>query len=144
MRYYETPVIVRFNEVDAFGVVWHGHYSGYLEIGRLELSKKFGLSLEEMKEMNLYAPVVEMKIRYKSFARCGDEIIVKTTVLPTEKASLTFRYILERKTDTAVVAEAETTHILLTLEGKMLYQIPDILKQRLKKMIDYLYNENHQ
>jgi len=132
MKFYETDVPVRFYEVDAFGVVWHGHYACYLEIGRLYLSEKLGLSLDEMRRMGVYAPLVELKIKYKAFARFGDVLVVKTGILPTEKASLTFKYIIERKSDAALIAEAETTHVLLTLDGKMLYQAPE----GLKKMLD--------
>ena len=136
MPFHETSIRVRFHEVDSYGVVWHGSYTVYLEAARLAISEDFGLSLDEMKKMGVYSPVIEMKIRYRSFLRYGDEMTVKTSVVPTEKASLTFKYIIERKSDSTRIAEAETTHVLLTLEGKLLYQPPEPFKERLIKMME--------
>lgn len=130
---YETEIEVRFGEVDSYGVVWNGSYPEYLEIARLKLSSAFGLSLEEMKALGVYAPVVEMRIRYKNFLRFGDTFKVVTSVRPTEKAMLTFVYRLVK--DSVEIAEAETSHVLLTLEGKMLYHPPAEIGRRIGRMI---------
>jgi len=136
MAFYEITIRVRFHEVDSYGVLWHGSYISYLEEARLALSERFGLSIAKMNSLGVYAPVVEMKIRYKSFCRFGDILKIKTCVVPTERASLTFRYIIERESDSTIVAEAETTHVLLTLEGKLLYQPPLEVKEIIQKMVE--------
>ena len=30
MRYHETGITVRFNEIDAYRVAWHGHYVAWI------------------------------------------------------------------------------------------------------------------
>lgn len=141
MNYHETPVTVQFHEVDSFGVVYHGNYAHYLEAGRLDLTTKFSISIQDMSTGGYFAPVVEMNCRFKSFARFGDRLVVKTTVRPQERAMLTFVYRIERPADGALVAEAETTHVLMTLEGKMFYQIPEELAVKLRAMAEYLSSE---
>ncbi len=34
-----TEVLVRFNEADPLGIVWHGHYIRYFEDGREDFGK---------------------------------------------------------------------------------------------------------
>jgi acyl-CoA thioester hydrolase len=38
-----TAVLVRFNEVDALHIVWHGHYVNYFEEGRRALGRRLGI-----------------------------------------------------------------------------------------------------
>jgi len=121
--------------VDSFNVLWHGNYISYFEIGRLAFSKEHGLALGELNEKGFFAPVIDLGCKYKEPARYGDEIIIRTAVEPTEKASLTFRYTLHRASDEKKLAEGYTTHVLMTLEGKMLYLVPDELKKVVEDMI---------
>ena len=46
MKYHETTMQVRFYEIDAYGVAWHGHYVGWFEVGRNELTERFDRSEE--------------------------------------------------------------------------------------------------
>ena len=138
MKQHETPVTVRFSEVDAFNIVWHGHYIGYFELGRLDLCARFGLSPEDLKGLGLFAPVVDMKCRIRASARYNDRLLVQTSVTPSDKAMLVFNSTILREQDRQVVAEGETSHVLLTLEGKMLYEVPEDLKTRIRRMLEYL------
>jgi len=128
---------VRFCEVDSFGVMWHGHYVKYFEIGRLELSKRFALSPDEMRAKGYFAPVIDMGCRFREPARYGHEILIRTTVEPTDRASLTFRYQLVQAPDGPLLAEGFTSHVLLTMDGKMLYMVPEELKQPLEALMTY-------
>ena len=141
MRAHETTLTVRFNEIDSFGVVWHGHYIQYFEIGRLDLCSKFDLSPEMVKRLRLFAPVIEIKCRLRSPAKYDDILLVKTSVVPSEKAMLTFSYKLYRKSDMTLLAEGETTHVFITLNWKMLYEVPSKLRTKIEKMLEYLNGE---
>ncbi len=138
MPLHETSLTVRFHEVDSFNVVWHGHYIAYCEAGRLDLAGRFGLSPEDLRSLGLFAPVVDMKCRIRASARYGDVITVKTGVVPTDRAMLVFTYRLLRQSDGALLAEAETSHVLLRLDGTMLYSVPDELSDHLAAMMDSL------
>lgn len=134
MKHHETRFSVRFNEADSYGIVWHGRYIDYFELGRLDLCSRFGITPDDLKEAGLFAPVVEMKCRLRASARYPDHLVVGTTVVPTEKAMLTFSYRIQREADSQLLAEGETSHVLLTLEGKMLYEVPPDLKQKIATM----------
>jgi acyl-CoA thioester hydrolase len=138
MKAHETRLAVRFHEVDSFDVVWHGHYIGYFEDGRLDLARKFNLSPDALRQLGFYSPVVDMKCRIRASARYDDNLIVQTSVRPTDRAMLVFTYTIIREQDRQVIAEGETSHVLLSLEKKMLYEIPEELKAKISSMLSYL------
>jgi len=138
MRYHETPLQVRFNEVDAYGVVWHGHYIGWFEAGRNELTERFHLGPLQLKGKNLLAPVVELTCQFKLPASFGDSLIVKTTMERTEVAKLIFCYRILKKESKEILATGSTTHVLTDLKGTLLYRVPPEVLERIEAMRTYL------
>jgi acyl-CoA thioester hydrolase len=133
---HETPLKVRFYEVDSYQVAWHGHYIAWFEVARNELASRFGLDPMQLKEAGLMAPVVDLTCKFKLPARYNDEVIIQTSMERTETAKLIFHYTLMR--DTEVLAEGGTTHVLTDLMGTMLYKVPPAVHQRLEEMMVYL------
>ncbi len=138
MKYDETEIKVRFNEVDSWGIVWHGHYIAWFEVGRMALLKKFHLLPQDFTQMGYIAPVVDLKCWFKEPARMEEEILIRTSVLKPTKAALTFRFQILRKKDGKLLASGEETQVLLTLDGRMLYIIPQDLRERLQPLFNYL------
>ena len=138
MKYDETEIRVRFNEVDSWGMVWHGHYIAWFEVGRMALLGKFQLLPQDFSRMGYIAPVVDLKCAYKEQARLDEEILIRTTVLKPTKAALTFLFQVLRKSDRKLLASGEETQVLLTLDGKMLYYLPQDLQEKLRLLLDYL------
>lgn len=138
MRYDETEIRVRFNEVDSWGMVWHGHYIAWFEIGRMALLAKFRLLPQDFTRMGYLAPVVDLKCAYKEPARLHEEVLIRTTVLKPTKAALTFRFQILRKSDAKLLASGEETQVLLTRDGRTLYFIPQDLQEKLRLLFDYL------
>ncbi len=56
MKYDETEIRVRFNEVDSWGMVWHGHYIAWFEVGRMALLGKFQLLPQDFTQHGLHRP----------------------------------------------------------------------------------------
>jgi acyl-CoA thioester hydrolase len=133
---HETPLKVRFYEVDSYQVAWHGHYIAWFEVARNELASRFGLDPMQLKEAGLMAPVVDLTCKFKLPARYNDEVIIQTSMERTETAKLIFHYTVMR--DTEVLAEGGTTHVLTDLMGTMLYKVPPAVHQRLEEMMVYL------
>ncbi len=119
-------------------MVWHGHYIAWFEVGRLALLRKFQLLPQDFARMGYVAPVVELKCVFKEPARLEDEILIRTTVLKPTKAALTFLFQILRKCDGRLLVSGEETQVLLALDGRMLYVIPQNLQERFKPLFDYL------
>jgi acyl-CoA thioester hydrolase len=138
LKYDETEVRVRFSEVDSWGMVWHGHYISWFEVGRTALLRKFRLLPQDLTRMGYVAPVVDLKCVYQEPARPDEEILIRTTVLRPRKAALTFNFQILRKSDRKLLAKGEETQVLLTSDGRMLYYLPPSLSDRLKPLLAYL------
>ena len=65
MNTHQTKIKVRYGETDQMGVVYHGNYAQYLEIGRLEWLTALGISYKEMEENQVMLPVVSLSINIK-------------------------------------------------------------------------------
>jgi acyl-CoA thioester hydrolase len=138
MRYHETSLQVRFFEVDAYGVVWHGHYTGWFEVGRNELTEQFKMGPLQLKEINLLAPVVELTCQYKLPATFGDSLVIQTTMERTEVAKLIFHYRVLSQVNGKVLATGSTTHVLTDLKGNLLYRVPSEVLKKIEAMQKYL------
>ena len=53
MKDYEFTVRVRYAETDQMGVVYHGNYAQYFEMGRVEWLRNIGISYKWMEENRL-------------------------------------------------------------------------------------------
>lgn len=51
MKIHEINVRVRYAETDQMGVVYHGNYAQYLEMGRVEWLRNWGLAINISKIM---------------------------------------------------------------------------------------------
>lgn len=138
MKYHETTIQVRFYEVDAYGVVWHGHYVGWFEVGRNELTEKFHIGPLQLKEKSFLAPVVELTCQYKLPASFGDFLLIQTTMERTEVAKLIFHYRILSQRNKKILATGSTTHVLTDLDGNLLYRVPPDILERIEEMQKYL------
>jgi acyl-CoA thioester hydrolase len=138
MKYHETSLQVRFYEVDAYGVVWHGHYVGWFEVGRNDLTQRYQMGPLQLKERNLLAPVVDLNCQFKLPATFDSSLIIQTTMERTEVAKLIFHYRVVDQGNRKVLATGFTTHVLTDLKGNLLYRAPQEVLERIEAMQKYL------
>ncbi|MFA9189031.1 thioesterase family protein [Flavobacterium sp. FBOR7N2.3] len=92
MKTYEFNVRVRYSETDQMGVVYHGNYAQYFEMGRVEWLRNIGISYKWMEENGVMLPVVSLNINYKKPARYDDLLTVKTIFKSQTSAKIEFEY----------------------------------------------------
>jgi len=137
MQWTEKEETVRFNEVDEWGMAWHGHYIAWFEAGRMYLLRQFDLLPSQMVELGYIAPVIRLECDFKHPARCGDSIIIRTTVVKPEIAALIFKFEILLKENRTLLARGETTQVLLTTQNKMVYRIGGELEKRIDNLVTY-------
>lgn len=136
MRYHESSITVRFNEIDAYQVAWHGHYVAWMEVGRNDLAAMFGLAANQLAEAGYLGPVVNMEIKYLRPARFNDRIMVQTTVNRTETPTIEFRTLIIGS-DGRPCARGLTVHALTDMNGVTQYRLPDAVAERIEKMLSW-------
>jgi acyl-CoA thioester hydrolase len=83
MHKHQIQVRVRYSETDQMGVVYHGNYIPYFEIGRVEWLRNKGVSYKIMEESGVALPIVSMTLNYKKPARY-DELLTVTTAFKSQ------------------------------------------------------------
>ena len=83
MKDHQIQVRVRYSETDQMGVVYHGNYIPYFEIGRVEWLRNKGISYKSMEESGIGLPIVNMNITYKKSA-VYDELLTVHTVFKSQ------------------------------------------------------------
>jgi acyl-CoA thioester hydrolase len=115
-----TEVMVRFNEADPLGIVWHGHYIRYFEDGREAFGHMHGLNYLDVYKQGFVIPVVNVQCDFKRSLRYGDTVIIESRYIPTEAAKIRFTYRLFNKATGEVVATGSSVQVFLSKEDSVL------------------------
>jgi acyl-CoA thioester hydrolase len=129
----ETAVIrVRFNEVDALHIVWHGHYVNYFEEARRAFGRRYGVDYTVFVEHRIAIPVVQLRVDYFAPARLADTIEVRACLLKTEAARFNFLYEARRQGENTLLASGSSVQVFTTPDGELLLNWPDFVQERLR------------
>lgn len=101
-------VRVRFGETDLMGIVHHGSYVTYMEVGRVEWLRRRGVVYAEWAKSGLHLAVVELTLRYLAPARFDDELDIEVLLGQVRAASVRFDYRIVRPADGVLCAEGAT------------------------------------
>ena len=112
----QSSVSVRYAETDMMGVVYHGSYLPWLEIGRTTLLKEHGLPYRELEAEGFFLPVLEVGLRYLRPAKYDDTINITTFL--REKPTLRIRMEYELHRGDELLATAFTLHAFIDRTGK--------------------------
>ncbi|MBR6368304.1 MAG: acyl-CoA thioesterase [Bacteroidaceae bacterium] len=121
----EKKIEIRFSEVDVMNVVWHGSYPLYFEDAREAFGAKFGLSYKRYMDERVFAPIVELDIKYKRPILYGMTPVVRIVYRPTEAAKIVFDYeIVDAETGT-VFATAHSVQVFMDMNYNLMWDNPD-------------------
>lgn len=113
-----TRLRVRYAETDQMGVVYHGNYFAWFEVGRVELLRQVGWSYRTLEGDGLSLPVIEATCQYRHPARYDDELEIRTTGRMATALRVEFTYELVRVEDERLLATARTLHVPITRDGR--------------------------
>lgn len=132
MKFDEIQIRVRYGETDQMGVVYHGNYALYLEMGRIEWLRKLGVSYKKMEESGIMLPVISLNINYKKSAGYDDVIHVKTQLRKTPSVKIEFDYEITNA-EGEILTTASTTLAFIDMKTKRPVKAPDYI---LEKLVD--------
>ena len=73
----ETQIRIHYALTDQMGVVYHGLYAQFYEIGRAEALRQIGYSYKDIEAMGIIMPVIEVQCRYLRPALYDDLLTIK-------------------------------------------------------------------
>ena len=121
---------IRYAETDQMGVVYYGNYAQYLEMGRVEWLRSFGISYKSMEEKGIMLPVISLQLKFRKSATYDDLITVVTKLKKTPGVRIEFDYEIFNETGELLV-EANTVLAFINRETKRPVMCPDYLLEKL-------------
>src|SRR5690606_13184511 len=127
----KTKIRIRYGETDQMGVVYHGNYPQYLEIGRIEWLRDMGISYKTMEESGVMLPVISISIKYIKSATYDDviEVITKLKKEPVVKIEFDYEINNEKK---ELIAIANTVLDFIDKKNQKTIKCPDYILEKIK------------
>ena len=129
-----TEVEVRFSEVDAMGVVWHGNYIKYFEDGREAFGEKYGIKYLDVFANGFMTPIVKTVCEHKLPLAYGDVAVVQTQYINTEAAKIHFLFTIYRKSDNQIAATGESVQVFIDEKRQLVLTNPEFYVNWKKKV----------
>lgn len=115
---------IRFSEVDAMNVVWHGSYPLYFEDAREEFGKKYDLGYMSFFDNGYFAPIVELSFQYKKPIKYGMRPRVDIIYRPTEAAKIIFDYEIHDTSDESLIATGHSVQVFMDTNYQLVWENP--------------------
>ena len=122
-----------YSDTDAYGVVWHGSYLRWMEMGRVNFSQQYGLDLLKLQKNDIVLPVVEVGIRYKLSAMLDEDLEVITTVDNVSVTSITFKQIIKSIARDKTCIEGTVKVVAVNSKGELYRRLPKVLADAFKQ-----------
>ena len=117
----QAQVVVRYAETDMMGVVYHGNYLPWFEVGRTTLLKEMGLAYRQLEVDGYRLPVLEVTAKYFRPALYDDTLTIVTTLREKPLLRIRLEYEVRRGTDAGadeLLATGFTVHAFIDRTGK--------------------------
>lgn len=111
-----AEVVVRYAETDMMGVVYHGSFLPWFEIGRTTLLREQGLPYRDLEAAGYRLPVLEVSARYFKPALYDDTLTIVTAL--REKPVLRIRLDYEVRRGDELLATGWTLHAFIDRTGR--------------------------
>lgn len=130
MNFNKFSFRVRYGETDQMGVVYHGKYADYLELGRTAWLRNLGTTYKRMEDDGIILPVIHLQIDYKKSAKYDDLLTIETTLKNKPLVKITFDYKIYNESR-ELLAEATTTLAFINRETSKPMKCPEYILEKL-------------
>lgn len=130
MNFHEFTVRVRYAETDQMGVVYHGNYAQYFEMGRVEWLRNLGLSYKAMEDAGIMLPVVSLTMNYRKPALYDDLLRVRTILKKQDGVKIEFDYEIYNETN-ELLTTGYSMLVFVDMKTKRPTSPPEYVKEKL-------------
>ncbi len=130
---YTIEQKVYYSDTDSFGIVWHGSYLRWLEMGRVELCESMGLNMLDLEKQDIVLPVTNMNIRYKASGKLNDIVVIETGIKKLTPVTIVFEQTIRNKESGKLFLQAEFEVVAVHNDGSLHRRMPDIIKEAFNK-----------
>ena len=111
-----SQITVRYAETDMMGIVYHGNYLPWFEVGRTTLLKECGLPYRELEAQGYRLPVIELGTKFIKPALYDDTVTIITRL--KERPTLRIHLEYEVRRGDELLVTGFTTHAFINNQGE--------------------------
>jgi acyl-CoA thioester hydrolase len=128
-----TNIRVHYALTDQMGMVYHGHYAQFYEIGRTESIRTLGFTYKDIEAMGVIMPVVDLHTKFIRPAKYDDLLTVKVTIreMPKDHQVVFYGEIFNEANK--LLSTGEVTLYFMERETMKRSFMPEQLAQELRK-----------
>jgi|SRR5215208_205134 len=127
-------VRIRYSETDGMGIVYHGNYLTFFEVGRNEFLRAVGIDYRSLEEAGVVAAVTAAHVSYAAAARFDDLLTICTNLAEMAKLRFRFEYEIWREADQTLVASGYTEHALLDRFSLRPARLPERVRESMARL----------
>ncbi|QTE22702.1 acyl-CoA thioesterase [Polaribacter cellanae] len=102
MKNSSTKTRVRYSETDQMGVVYHGNYAQFFELGRTEWLRNLGVTYKDMENSGIMLPVISLKCNFIKSALYDDILTITTFLKKKPMVKIEFDYEIKNQNNEIV------------------------------------------
>lgn len=126
-----STIQVRYAETDMMGVVYHGNYLAWFEVGRTQLLRENGVVYRDLEAQGYLLPVVEVGVKYLRPALYDDQLTIVTTL--AERPLLRVRLDYEVRRGDELLVTGFTVHGFINRQGEPV-RPPGMFTERMREL----------
>ena len=129
----KTKIRIHYALTDQMGIVYHGHYAQFYEIGRTEAFRSLGYVYKDIEAMGIILPVVDIHSKFLRPAKYDDLITVTTTLreIPVHHKIVFHSEIHNEQNE--LLNMGDVTLYFMQADGMKKINMLEELKEKLKK-----------
>lgn len=129
-----AQTVIRFNDCDPLGIVWHGNYMAYFEDSREAFSKKFNLDFHHFYYLGYTVPLVHVSSDFKRTLSFRDVIDIEARYIFTDAAKIIFEYTITKADTKELVCTGQTIQVFIDKKSNELCLVyPDCMLEWIKQ-----------
>jgi acyl-CoA thioester hydrolase len=125
-----TKTRVRYSETDQMGVVYHGNYAQFFELGRTEWLRNLGVTYKYMEISGIMLPVISLKCNFIKSALYDDILTIETFLKKKPMVKIEFDYIVTNQND-EIVCTGNSVLAFMNMKTSKPTRCPDYLLKSL-------------
>lgn len=131
--HFSTEIRVRLPETDVMGIVFHGYFFTYMEVGRMDYLRNLGLT-EDVKPIKGFDNVVvHVACDFRSPARFDDPLVVCVRIAEIKQSSFRFAFRILHKRENRLVATGESVHCAIDKATWKPIPVPDAFRETIRR-----------
>jgi len=112
------------------GIVYHGNYAQFFEIGRTEWLRSIGITYKNMENKGIMLPVISLTCNFKKSALYDDDLTITTTLLKTPSVRIEFEYeITNQKNE--LICTGNSTLVFVNKDTRKPTRCPNYILEKL-------------